>query len=260
MALSELNNLPIWEKMETIDLSEMSSIKLMNRIDTKYIASSDDLVPILTMALDKYRVQSIDGVRVTRYDTLYFDTPDLKMYTMHHNRKLRRQKVRTRTYVESDLSFLEVKNKTNKGRTKKKRISIDRATFFNFHNNPQAMEFLGERSMFVADTLIPNVATRFDRITLVNKAKTERLTIDLNLEFEHIASGTKARPAKLMIIELKQDGMCHSDMKLILRELRIHPNKISKCCIGTALTNAAAKKNRFGVKLRKIEKITNEKL
>ena len=72
MAVSELNNLPVWEKMETIDLSEMSSIKLMNRIDTKYIASSDHLVPILTMALDKYRVQSIDGIRVARYDTLYF--------------------------------------------------------------------------------------------------------------------------------------------------------------------------------------------
>ncbi|MBP3425262.1 MAG: polyphosphate polymerase domain-containing protein [Rikenellaceae bacterium] len=246
--------------MQTIDLSEMSSIKLMNRIDTKYIASSDSLVPILNMALDKYRVQSIDGVRVARYDTLYFDTPDLKMYTMHHNRKLRRQKVRTRTYVESDLSFLEVKNKTNKGRTKKKRIKIDRQTFFNFHGNAEAMEFLGERSMFPAGELVPNVATRFDRITLVNKAKTERLTIDLNLEFEHVASGTKARPSKLMIIELKQDGMCHSDMKLILRELRIHPNKISKCCIGTALTNASAKNNRFKVKLRKIEKITNEKL
>ena len=260
MAVSELNKLPVWEQMQTIDLSEMSSIKLMNRIDTKYIASSDSLVPILNMALDKYRVQSIDGVRVARYDTLYFDTPDLKMYTMHHNRKLRRQKVRTRTYVESDLSFLEVKNKTNKGRTKKKRIKIDRQTFFNFHGNAEAMEFLGERSMFPAGELVPNVATRFDRITLVNKAKTERLTIDLNLEFEHVASGTKARPSKLMIIELKQDGMCHSDMKLILRELRIHPNKISKCCIGTALTNASDKNNRFKVKLRKIEKITNEKL
>ncbi len=260
MSISPLNSLAVWDEMQTIDLSEMSSIKLMNRIDTKFIASSDDLVPILTMALDKYRVQSIDGVRVARYDTLYYDTPELAMYTMHHNRKLRRQKVRTRTYLESDLSFLEVKNKTNKGRTKKKRIKIDRNTFFDFHKNSEAMEFLGERSMFDPEVLCPNVATRFDRITLVNKAKTERLTIDLNLEFEHIPTGTKANPRKLMIIELKQDGLCYSDMKMILRELRIKPNKISKCCIGTALTNPHAKKNRFQVKIRKIEKITNEKL
>ena len=99
MSISPLNSLAVWDEMQTIDLSEMNSIKLMNRIDTKFIASSDDLVPILTMALDKYRVQSIDGVRVARYDTLYYDTPELAMYTMHHNRKLRRQKVRTRTYL-----------------------------------------------------------------------------------------------------------------------------------------------------------------
>lgn len=260
MAISELNKLPIWDKMQTIDLSEMKSIKLMNRIDTKFIANSDDLPRILEKALDLYRVQSIDGVRVARYDTLYYDTPDLAMYTMHHNRKLRRQKVRTRTYVESDLSFLEVKNKTNKGRTKKKRIEISRETFFNIHSNSEAMEFLNERSMFDPAILCPNVATRFDRITLVNKAKTERLTIDLNLEFESIATGVKVSPPRLMIIELKQDGLCHSDMKMILRELRIKPNKISKCCIGTALTNPNAKKNRFGVKIRKIEKITKAKL
>ena len=66
MALSELNKLPIWDKMQTIDLSEMNSIKLMNRIDTKFIANSDALETILNMALDKNRVQSIDGVRVAR--------------------------------------------------------------------------------------------------------------------------------------------------------------------------------------------------
>lgn len=246
--------------MDTIDLSEMNSIKLMNRIDTKFIASTQSLDTILNMALKDYRVQSINSLRVGRYDTIYFDTRDLAMYTLHHNRKLTRQKIRTRTYLDSDLTFLEVKNKTNRGRTKKKRIEIDAESFRYFRENPEAMEFLNERSRYNPASLIPEVRTRFDRITLVNKAKTERLTIDLNLTFENLQTGITVSPKRLMIIELKQDGMCDSEMKHIMQELRIKPSSISKYCIGTVLTNPQAKSNRFHLKIRKIEKITNEKL
>ena len=62
-------------------------------------------------------MQEIDGQRLTAYDTLYYDTLDLQMYLRHHDRQLRRQKIRVRTYVDSQLTFLEVKNKSNKGRT-----------------------------------------------------------------------------------------------------------------------------------------------
>jgi len=43
----------------------------------------------------------------------------------------------------------------------------------------------------------------------------------------------------------------------IMLSQRLHPLKISKYCIGTALTTPGIKKNRFKAKIRKIEKILN---
>ena len=77
---------------------------------------------ILDRIHDRYFVQFNEGRRIADYNTLYYDTPDLKMYIAHHDRKLNRQKLRARIYVDSGIAFCEVKNKNNKGRTKKKRI------------------------------------------------------------------------------------------------------------------------------------------
>ena len=114
-----LNSLELWQRMQSITLDQMRDVKLMNRIDTKYILSYDEVLQLLeAAAANNYFVQIIDGVRACRYETLYYDTSDREMFVVHHNRKLTRQKLRTRTYVESGISFFEIKNKSNRGRTK----------------------------------------------------------------------------------------------------------------------------------------------
>src|SRR5574344_572431 len=80
--------------MRPSNLSEMNAIKLMNRIDTKFIANKDSLLTILTLAKAGYRVQEINDERITSYDTIYFDTEDVAMYLRHHDRHLQRQKIR----------------------------------------------------------------------------------------------------------------------------------------------------------------------
>ena len=109
---------------DPISLSEMESVKLMNRIDTKYAVPLSALPAILEAAQNGYYAQEINGTRIATYDTMYYDTETLDMYIRHHDRQLVRQKIRVRQYVESDLTFLEIKRKNNKGRTKKKRISV----------------------------------------------------------------------------------------------------------------------------------------
>jgi hypothetical protein len=111
------------EKLPPISLAEMKDIKLMNRIDKKYLATIEQLQQLLVLAQGKYMVQQIEGKRYNRYHTIYLDTPDEEMYTMHHNGRLVRQKIRVRTYLDSGDTFLEVKNKNNHGRTKKKRMT-----------------------------------------------------------------------------------------------------------------------------------------
>ena len=43
--------------MEPITLEQMSGIRLMNRLDTKYVASKEQLVKLLALVQDKYYVQ-----------------------------------------------------------------------------------------------------------------------------------------------------------------------------------------------------------
>ena len=260
MTFEQLNQLPVWQQMPTITLDEMSSIKLMNRVDTKYVMSLQTCMELLRRAVNDYSVQIIGDVRACRYSTLYYDTEDLEMYTVHHNQKLTRQKVRSRTYVESGITFIEIKNKTNRGRTKKKRIQIPQEVFYTVTSYPESREFLSERANYAVERLAPALTTEFERITLVNHAHTERLTIDLNLRFtnKRIEGAEPTGIDDLVIVELKQDGLCYSPMKQILLDLRVQQFKISKYCLGTVLSNDTVKANRFKRKIRMIRKIINK--
>ena len=60
--------------MQPITLDQMSSIKLMNRIDTKFVTSRRLLLELLRRVQDKYFVQEINGDRISPYRTTYFDT------------------------------------------------------------------------------------------------------------------------------------------------------------------------------------------
>ena len=239
--------------MKPITLDEMSGVKLMNRIDTKYPVTEAQLHDILLGIRDSYYAQEVEGNRLSPYSTVYYDTPDLRMYMIHHDRHLVRDKVRVRTYVDSNLTFCEVKHKSNKGRTKKKRIEVEPIP--NIIENPEAAAFLAEKQPYDVKTLSPHLVTIFDRFTLVNYDKTERLTIDCNLHFENLRNGTSASVDPLAVIELKQDGRAKSLFKDVLFGLRIHPFKVSKYCIGTCMTNPELKQNRFKKKLRRIEKL-----
>ena len=198
---------------DKITLDEMSSIRLMNRIDTKFVTTMPVLLRLLEMAKEDYWAQEIDGERNMRYETTYYDTTDYDMFYTHQHGHANRQKIRFRTYVSSNLQFMEVKTKNNHGRTKKKRMR------------------------------------------LVNKAKTERLTIDSNLHFTNLVSGIERQMDPLVIVELKRDGLCYSPILEMLRLLRVFPHGFSKYCMGSALTNPILHVNRFKPKLIDIRKI-----
>ena len=245
--------LDIVNSMKPISLDEMKDVRLMNRVDTKYLVTSNQLVSILHGVRNYYYAQEVEGNRFSPYRTVYFDTPDLTMYIIHHDRHLVRDKVRVRTYVDSNLTFCEVKHKTNKGRTKKSRLQIQPET--NIVEDPETVAFLKEHQPYPLDSLGPQLETAFDRITLVNYEKTERLTIDCNLKFRNFAVGTTASFDELVVMELKQDGRVCSLLKQVLFDLRIKPYKISKYCIGTAMTRPEVKQNRFKKKIRRINKL-----
>ena len=240
---------------EPISLEQMSGVKLMNRTDTKFVTTTERLQLLLQMAQNDYYVQEIDGERNLEYDTTYFDTKQFDMYNHHQWNHVNRQKIRFRTYVSSHLQFMEVKTKNNHGRTKKKRIEVTDMSLM----DAEKRMFLEKHLHYGVDTLQPAINNHFRRITLVNRGKTERLTIDSDLRFHNLVSGIDKDMGDLVIIELKRDGQVFSPVLEMLRQLRIHPHGFSKYCMGSALTNPQLPVNRFKTKLRDIDIIMNIK-
>ncbi len=241
---------------EPVSLEEMNSVSLMNRVDSKYLTDTLVLSGILVDAHERgYRVFTQKGVRLHGYDSIYYDTPDLGMFTDHRRGKVNRQKIRTRRYAETGQCFLEVKRKNNHGRTKKERMVLEEGQFGDFRGDRKAVEWLSEKTDYDADSLSLSLETEFNRITLVNKALTERITIDVDVRFHNFRTGSDSALAQAVIIELKQDGRLHSEMREILLRHRVKPVRVSKYCMGVVLTDSPVLPGRFKEKVRIIERI-----
>ena len=248
----------ILQSMEPISLDEMSSVKLMNRVDSKFPTNRETLLRMAPLWNTHFFVQDVDGQRIANYRSLYFDTTDAITYTMHHNRRLHRQKIRQRIYVDSNIAFCEVKNKKNTGRTKKKRIPIPIEQWGDLYRMPEIADFIREKVWVTDQQLSPRLENAFQRITLVNKAKTERVTIDFGVTFHNHVSGCDADVSDLVIIEVKQDGSLPSTFKDLLRNARVQQKGLSKYCLGMLLTEDHLKYNRFKDKIRYVNKLTNK--
>lgn len=240
----------------TVSLEQMGKVKLMNRVDTKFVTTVDRLEQLLQLAAGSYSIQQIEGRQMMPYTTLYFDTADADMFAQHHRGRKNRQKIRVRRYESSGIGFLEVKRKNNKGRTDKKRMQV--AERVPDLDSEIYRTFLIQKSRYGACRLLPQLSNAFSRITLVNDAMTERLTIDLGLRFHNEQTGIDSDMGPLVIIEVKRDGLTHSPVLDMLKTLRIHQSGFSKYCIGMALTNPALRRNRFNERLRFVSKLTND--
>ncbi len=249
----------IIHSIEPISLNEMSGVKLMNRIDSKYPTNMETLLSIAPLWKDHFFIQENEGKLISNYRSLYFDTDDALTYTIHHNYKLNRQKIRQRIYVDSKIAFCEVKNKKNNGRTKKKRTQIPLDCWGNLYATPEITQFLNDKIWITKKELFPRLETAFERITLVNKVKTERITIDFNIKFYNHISNIHISASNLVIIEVKQDATKPSIFKDILLNAKVKKKGLSKYCLGMLLTDYNIKYNRFKEKIRYINKITNNK-
>lgn len=240
--------------LSPISLEEMDGVKLLDRFDRKFVFRIEKLMPALREVANNYRILTIDGRKIFRYHTLYYDTRDTKMYLDHHNRKLNRFKVRKRQYLSTGMVFFEIKFKTNKGRTKKKRIAVDNAHKVLCRNE---RKFLSKHTPYSFDQLVPRLNNYFSRITLVHKRSPERVTIDFQLVFSK--HGRQLSYPQICIAEIKQDrNSGKSDLERSLKNHQILPMKFSKYCIGSALLDPSLKYNRFKQKLTTLNKLCND--
>lgn len=240
----------ILSKFSPVSLEEIDEVKLMSRIDRKYWFHISKLEQLLKDTLPYYNILEINGQRLMGYETTYFDTDKDTMFIKHHNRKLNRHKVRQRKYVSTDSSFLEIKFKTNKKRTIKKRVATD----FDEENFSKLEKgFIKGNSVFEANELSPSMHNKFNRLTLIHKDKLDRCTIDIEPVFwnEH----GEERFDNLVIFELKRGrSLKSSPIVSLLRKLKIRQRGLSKYCTGRATLDNSLKQNSFKPRLRFLHK------
>ena len=236
---------------ESISLAEMDSVSLMKRVDTKFVFNRNLLEKIFPFLVNQYKLLYVNDVVKSKYTSLYFDTKDFKFFMNHHNGKLNRSKVRFREYIDSQVSFLEVKRKTPKGKTIKKRIQVDSPIKT---LNLDQQQFIKDRlkedhELFYCHTNF------FHRITMVNKFLKERITIDFDLCFENKKTTIKDETNHIVIAEVKQEKLDrNSFFYKLMKENGIRPSSMSKYCIGTSLLNKDLKANRFKKNFRILTK------
>ncbi len=236
-----------------IQLEQMDQVKLMNRIDQKFWFHEAYLQRILQSANHQYYILNIEGENEFPYTSTYYDTTENQMYTKHHNGNLNRYKIRRRSYLSSGISFLEIKFKTNKGRTSKKRIPTG---FNELSFTKEESDFIEANTPYSCRDLTAMLINQFSRVTLVNRNFKERCTIDQSLQYTKNGSWIKLE--KLAIIEIKTDGRQNvSPLALALREERIRASGFSKYCMGRVLTDQDLKRNAFKKKLRIVQKTTH---
>lgn len=241
------------ETFNPVGLEDMDKVKLLTRKDTKYLLNNEKIATILEAVKDDYYIVEINGHRHMQYKTLYYDTPDYWLYTLHHNGKLNRYKVRSRSYVDTDTSFFEIKFKDNKKNTVKSRYTIDE---IQKRLDDEAKGFIANKTTIGANNLVPAMWVYYKRLTLVSKQFDERATIDTDLSFEF--NGKTKEYKGLVIGELKQDKFTeNSKISQVLRDMKIGEEGMSKYCLGVASIIEGVKTNNFKEKILKIEKEIN---
>jgi hypothetical protein len=241
------------EKYSPVTLEDIEKWALLNRIDTKYVFPGEHLCSVLKSLQQHYHILEIEGHKIFTYHNLYFDTGNFDMFLDHHNGKLNRYKIRFREYVETQTRFLEIKFKNNKERTIKTRVKVKA---LKEELSSEEKKFLAAHSKYDPACLLPLLYGDFNRISLVHKYQKERVTFDFNLSFQK--KDDKKKLDKVAIAELKQDKFHPGSVfAKKMKEMGILPDRMSKYCLGTSLTNKQLKYNNFKPLLEKITRISS---
>lgn len=242
----------ILSRFRPVGIQEMEHASLQSRREAKYLLTTEQASDLMSHLSESYRILEINGTRIQRYSTTYYDSPDLNLYLDHHNGRKPRYKVRTRSYIGSDLTYLEVKEKKNTGRTIKHRLKTENlitrlgADLKDFFSSCLPYDYTGYK---------PVLINEYQRITLVSTHYPERITLDLNLKY-HQGSSDIILP-DIVIVELKQGGehTCSAAFEL-LNSMRIRKKGFSKYCIGISLLYGnLIKNNNFRTTLRILNKM-----
>jgi hypothetical protein len=208
---------------------------LRRRVDTKYVVPRERLADVLA-PLDGYDVLEIDGHRNFLYESVYFDTPDLRCFRDHVEGVPRRFKARTRYYRETETCCFEIKVKAGDETTKRQR---DCDVSEHGVITEASREFLREAMTELVgeeppEDLAAVLSTSFHRATLSAREGGERATIDLQLVLRTMDDRTATLRDDYALVETKSEGG-EGELDAALEAAGCEPASISKYRLGVGL-------------------------
>ena len=242
------------EQFQPISLDALNGkAEMLERIDNKYIMPAEQLLPALEALKDIFDVLDIEGQRVFSYATRYFDDAELRGYYDHHQRRRKRVKARVRQYVDAGFSYLEVKVNELRSMTAKRRMKVGAP--LRSLDDP-CMDFVRTcyRDCYGDEfqkELQPVILIEYQRITLVAKEGGERLTIDTGMRFNGPQRSCAADPS-IFIIETKSARGNGIADKIFRAQHATVTKRVSKFCIGMAVTGQVVRYNGFLPAMRKL--------
>jgi hypothetical protein len=243
--------LPSLQCFAPVNLGGLDKVKLMNRVETKYIFHRRHLDSLLAEVAGEYAILEIDGKRAFDYASLYFDTPDYQLYRQHHQGKSNRVKLRYRAYMDTGEVFFEIKQKVKGVRTDKYRVrqpAIQEAI------SADASQLMNRHKIILPDEVEAKTWIHYKRITLAAKGSEERVTIDLAMRCKDAQS--EINFPDLVISEVKQAKMSRRSPFVTALHRRWIPDfRISKYSLAVAMMVPGIKTHLFKAKINRLHKI-----
>lgn len=229
-------------RLEGLDLSVLTQVTLLDRVDTKFVMNAARLPALLeTLAQTHGAVESQFG-RSAVYFTRYFDTPQRRCYVQHHNGQRPRYKVRWRRYLERSEAWFEVKVKRPDGSTLKLRSPDD--ALEGMALDAGAVALVDEFTDLEPAALRPVVESRFRRATLIHRSARERVTIDVDLLTRDPTGRDERFYGPLTIVEVKRPrGARFTGALDSLRQHGVRPTSMSKFAVGMIRGDGALRYN-----------------
>ena len=233
--------------LEAISLDELNqTAAMMTRVDRKYLVPLAHLDGVLEDLGEGTRVLEIEGQRASDYESVYFDTEGLESYLSAARKRRRRFKVRTRTYVDSEQCFLEVKTRGGRSLTVKERVEHPLDERSSLESDGGYVDFaLAEAGIGVVNSheLHPSMVTRYQRTTLFVPESNSRATIDTSLSWS-IPGGETITTPGLVVVETKS-GSTPSPVDRVLWLHGHRPANISKYGTGMAAMRPDLPSNKW---------------
>jgi hypothetical protein len=226
--------------------------ELLRRVDTKFVCGREIALEVVASLVGQYAALPTPGGNLATYQSLYFDTSDLRCYHDHRRGRRLRHKVRIRHYPDRELSYLEVKTKRNEAVTDKKRRQL---AFRAEDLGAGELAFVAGVTDLPTHDLRPMMRIGFRRLSLVSLHSAERVTIDCDLEAATI-EGVRWDAGDRVVVEVKQAPFCVRTP--VMRALLSHGQReqsMSKYTIATALVRPELRNNRLLPELKAIERM-----